>query len=182
MKAIIFDFGGIIALQKGLFYIPIFPDVEMWHKAESGEIPEEEFWKKLEEYYHKSTDEVLQMLFDEKELNAPLMEFLKSKKDRMKFAFINNGLDKLMARFVKEWNLGSFFEVMINSAKERLSKPDPKIFSLACERLSLPSSDCVYVGRKEHYVETAQDLGMKGFVYKDFEDFRNQIKQLGLLL
>ncbi len=182
MKALIFDFGGVISLPKGPYYIPIFPDTEMWHKAENGEIPEEDFWKKLAEYYHKSIDEVLQMLFDEKQLNLPLIDFLKNKKSQMKFAFINNGLDKLMEKFIKEWNLGSFFEVMINSAKERISKPDPRIFSLACERLKLAPSDCIYIGRKEHYVNTAQSLEMRGFVYKDFEDFKNQIQQLGLFL
>jgi len=182
MKALIFDFGGIISLPKGLFYIPIFPDTEMWHKAESGEIPEEDFWRKLAEYYQKSEEEVLQMLFDEKQLNLPLIEFLKSKKNQMKFAFINNGLDRLMEKFINEWVLGSFFDVMINSAKERLSKPDPKIFNLACERLNLSPSDCVYIGRKEHYVDTARSLGMRGFVYNDFENFKSQIQQLGLLL
>ena len=178
MKAIIFDFGGVISLQKGLYYVPIFPDVEMWHQAEEGKIAEDDFWKKIEEYYHKSADEVIRMLFEERELNAPLIEFLKSKKPGMKFAFINNGLTRLTEKLAGEWKLGEVFDVMIISSKEKLAKPDPKIFLLACERLGVKPEECLYVGKKEGYVEVAQSLGMRGFVYKDFEDFKSQV--LGL--
>jgi len=68
--------------------------------------------------------------------------------------------------------------VMIISSKEKLSKPDPKIFLLACERLGVKPEDCVFIGRKESYVEVAQSLGMKGFVYEDFSSFKSQISQL----
>ena len=178
MKAIIFDFGGVIALQKGLYYVPIFPDTEMWHQAESGEIPEDDFWRKLEEYYHKSEDEILQMLLGEREPNIPLLGFLKSKKPQMKFGFINNGLSKLTEKLIDEWKLGDVFDTMVISSKEKLSKPDPKIFLLACERLGVKPEECIYVGRKEGYVETAQSLGMRGFLYKDFTDFETQVSGL----
>lgn len=178
MKAIIFDFGGVIALQKELYYIPIYPDAEEWHKAESGEIPEEDFWKKLEDYYHKNTDELLKMLFEERKVNSELIEFLKTKKGQLRFGFINNGLSKLVNKMVDEWKLGESFDVMLCSSNEKLSKPDPKIFLLACEKLELTPQDCIFVGRKESYVEIAQSLGMKGFVYKDFEDFKTQLSGL----
>ena len=175
MKAIIFDFGGVIALQKGLYYVPIFPDAEMWHQAEEGKIAEDDFWKKLEEYYHKTVDEIMQMLFAERELNVALIEFLKSKKPQMKFGFINNGLSRLTEKIAEEWKLGEVFEVMIISSKEKLAKPDPKIFLLACERLGVKPEECIYVGRKENYVNIAQSLGMKSFVYENFENFQKQI-------
>jgi len=178
MKAIIFDFGGVIALHGGLYYVPIFPDTDTWHQAESGQIPEEELWWKLEEYYHKSTDELLQMLLNERKLNQPLVEFLKSKKSQFKFGFINNGLQKLTEKMIEEWKLGEVFEAMIISSKEKLSKPDPKIFLLACERLGVTPEDCLFVGRKENYVQVALSLGMRGFLYKDFEDFKNQVAPL----
>jgi len=178
MKAIIFDFGGVVALHKGLYYVPIFSDVEMWHQAENGEIPEEEFWKRLEAYYHKNSDEILKMLVSERELNLPLIEFLKEKKKDLKLGFINNGLSRLTEKLVKDWGLEKLFEVMIISSKEKLSKPDPKIFLLACERLGVKPEDCVFIGRKESYVEVAQSLGMKGFVYEDFSSFKSQISQL----
>lgn len=178
MKAVIFDFGGVIALPQGLYYVPIFPDTEMWHQAESGEIPEDEFWKKLEEYYHKSAGEIMQMLFEERELNIPLIEFLKSRKTQMKFGFINNGLSKLTEKLIGEWKLGEVFDVMIISSKEKLSKPDPKIFLLTCERLGVKPEECIFVGRKESYVDIAQSLGMRGFVYKDIEDFKTLVSEL----
>lgn len=178
MKAIIFDFGGVVSLQKGLYYVPIFPDAEMWHQAEEGKIAEDDFWKKLEEYYHKTADEIMRMLFEERELNIALIEFLRTKKPQMKFGFINNGLSRLTEKLAGEWKLGEVFDAMIISSKEKLAKPDPKIFLLTCERLGAKPEECVYVGRKEGYVEMAQSLGMRGFVYKDFTDFESQVSGL----
>ena len=115
------------------------------------------------------------MLFEERGLNAALIEFLKSKKPQMKFGFINNGLSKLTEKIAGEWKLGEVFDVMIISSKEKLAKPDPKIFLLACERLGVSPQECIFVGRKENYVNIAQSLGMKSFVYENFENFQKQI-------
>jgi len=174
MKAIIFDYGGVIALHKEP-YVPIYPDTEAWHQAEKGEIPEEEFWKRLEEYYHKTTAELLQMLFDERELNKPLIEYLRENKGKYKLATINNGLAKILGKMIAEWNLNEVFDVIICSATERLVKPDPKIFLLACERLGLKPEDCLFVSKKESYVEVVQSLGMKGLVYEGLEEFKKHL-------
>lgn len=178
MKAIIFDLGGVIALQKNLYYVPIFPDVELWKKAEKGEINEAELWQSLENYHKKTSQELIESLFNEREKNTELLAFLKEKKSEIKLGFINNGLSGMMDKMVKEWKLGDIFDVMLNSSKEKVSKPDPKIYLLASEKLGVKPEDCLYVGKKESYVDIAMSLGMKGLVYKDFVDFKNQISNL----
>lgn len=174
-KALIFDFGGVVAQRKGLYYIPIFPDDEMWHKAEKGEIPEEEFWKQLENYYHKTTEELVKTLFDEIGLNQLLIDFLNTIKSQYKLGIINNGLYQVLERAITEWKLKDVFEVILNSAKEKVSKPDPKIYLETCEKLGVSAEECIYITKKESYLETTQALGMRGFVYSDFTDFKNQI-------
>jgi len=182
-KALILDFGGVIALIKGLYYVPVFPDDEMWRKAEKGEVSEGEFWQKLEKYHGKSTEELIEMLLEERKLNQPVVDFLKSIKGKLKMVTINNGLFKVMERMVKEWGLSEVFDVILNSSQEKLSKPDSKIFLLACERLGVKPEECVYVAKKESYLEVAQSLNMKGFVYSNPADFKEQILNLtGLMV
>jgi len=120
---------------------------------------------------------------EERKLNQPVVDFLKSIKGKLKMVTINNGLFKVMERMVKEWGLSEVFDVILNSSQEKLSKPDSKIFLLACERLGVKPEECVYVAKKESYLEVAQSLNMKGFVYSNPADFKEQILNLtGLMV
>jgi len=178
MKAILLDFGGIISLHKGLYYIPIYPDTDEWHKVEKGEIPEEEFWKKLEKFYQKSTEEILDMLVKEREPNTKLLDFLKEIKPKIKTGFITNSLSKLTRRLVEEWKLKEIFEVMVISSEEKLAKPDPQIFLLSLQKLKVSPEECLYVGKKGSYVDVALSLGMRSFLYCNFDDFKERILRI----
>jgi putative hydrolase of the HAD superfamily len=47
------------------------------------------------------------------------------------------------------------------SSRERLKKPDPRIFSLACERLGVKPKDCLYIADGENYeLATATKVGL----------------------
>jgi putative hydrolase of the HAD superfamily len=41
---------------------------------------------------------------------------------------------------------GGLFDATVFSCTEGLSKPDPRIYELACERLGVEASDCLFVG------------------------------------
>lgn len=177
MKALILDYGGVIALRKPGEFIPIFPDFELWDKAARGEVPEDLLWNKVSEFTGKTKNELLNILFQERELNQPVFDFLKRNKHKFRLGIINNGLYSMLGKAIEEWKLDELFDVIINSAREKLSKPDPKIFLLACERLKVPPKECVFIDDKEKHVNTAICLGMKGFVYTDFFSFKNRIEK-----
>lgn len=60
-----------------------------------------------------------------------------------------------------ETPLARFFETAVFSSRERLTKPDPQIFRLACERLGLAPEVCVYIADGEnHELTAAAKLGM----------------------
>lgn len=178
MKALILDYGGIIALRKKGELVPIFPDFELWDKAARGEVEEDILWKKVEEHTGKTKNELLDILFRERELNLPVFDFLIKNKNKFKLGIINNGLYSMLEKAIKEWELNNLFDVIINSAKEKISKPDPKIFLLACNKLKLEPKDCVFVDDKEKHVNAAILLGMRGFIYTDFDNFKKEIETL----
>jgi len=52
-------------------------------------------------------------------------------------------------------------ESPIFSSRERLKKPDPRIYQIACERLGVAPRDCLYIGDGEnHELKAAADFGM----------------------
>lgn len=58
---------------------------------------------------------------------------------------VSNSEGKLDALFAR-LDLAQYFEIVVDSAIEGVSKPDPEIFRRAMARLSVSASDCVYLG------------------------------------
>ena len=73
------------------------------------------------------------------------LEELASRK--MAFGVVTNGRDEASARRVLEQaRLAGFFPVVVASGTEGFSKPDPRIFRRALERLGARPEETIYVG------------------------------------
>jgi putative hydrolase of the HAD superfamily len=60
-----------------------------------------------------------------------------------------------------ETEFADLVESPIFSSCERLKKPDPRIYHLACERLGVAPEDCLYIADGEnHELKAAADFGM----------------------
>lgn len=60
-----------------------------------------------------------------------------------------------------ESEFANLIESPIFSSRERLKKPDPRIYYLACERLGVAPKDCLYIADGENYeLEGAAASGM----------------------
>jgi putative hydrolase of the HAD superfamily len=53
------------------------------------------------------------------------------------------------------------FDVIIDSSRVGLRKPDPAIYQLTCERLGVQPRDCLFIDDLECNVDAARDLGME---------------------
>ena len=54
----------------------------------------------------------------------------------------------------------SFFDVFIESSIVGMRKPDPRIYRLACEQLSIEPHQAVFLDDIGHNLKPARDLGM----------------------
>ncbi|MGH7794366.1 MAG: HAD family hydrolase, partial [Candidatus Binatia bacterium] len=54
-----------------------------------------------------------------------------------------------------ETAFANLFDSLIFSSRERLKKPDPRIYHLACERLGVAPEQCLYIADGENYELTA---------------------------
>jgi len=57
-------------------------------------------------------------------------------------------------------SLRHLFDLVVESAVEGMRKPDPRIFSIACERLKIAPSDAVFLDDIGTNLKTARSLGM----------------------
>src|SRR5207249_8571013 len=64
--------------------------------------------------------------------------------NRIAQQLLNRDPDSLAATFAH------LFDSAIFSSRERLKKPDPRIYQLACERLGVRPEDCLYINDGEN--------------------------------
>jgi putative hydrolase of the HAD superfamily len=132
---------------------------------ERGEIPEAEFWARLERHLgtHFDLDRLRALFFELLQPNPPMVELVRELgASGIRAALLTNN--------VREWEslwrsklpeVDELFEVIVDSAFVGLRKPDPAIYSLTLERLGgVAPERCVFVDDLDVNCETARELGM----------------------
>ena len=64
------------------------------------------------------------------------------------------------------------------SAFERLTKPDRRIYELLCDRYGLKPEECVFIDDQEKNIEAAEKFGMKGIVFKPYEQSNRELEEI----
>ena len=74
----------------------------------------------------------------------------------------------------------SWFGGIVVSGKERVVKPDPRIFRILLERYDIDPVDAVYIDDAQYNVAAAAGLGMRALVFTSPERLRNDLAALAL--
>jgi putative hydrolase of the HAD superfamily len=73
-------------------------------------------------------------------------EILNYLKPRYRMHIITNGFEEIQAKKLRNSNIHSFFEHVINSEMAGVKKPDPRIFHLALERTGVLPNKALMIG------------------------------------
>lgn len=84
-------------------------------------------------------------------------------KRHYRIALVSNFYGNLKT-VLADFQLDNLFECVIESAVVGVKKPDPEIFKLACQKLDLPTKDCVVVGDSlKKDMEPALSIGCRAY-------------------
>ena len=109
--------------------------------------------------------------------NEQLLNFIREEKQNgSKIAVLSNVAQYSFNQFFSKEEQAELFDELVLSGNEGVSKPDVRIFEIACERLGENPENCVFVDDSPENILAAEKLGMRGIVYVDFEGFESQIK------
>ncbi len=188
IEAVIWDFGGVFTTspfeafnrfeaERGLPHNLIRtvnstnPDTNAWALFERNEIDsaafDQRFAIEAKALGHSLRGaEVLPLLSGD--IRPAVVAALKLCKARFKVGCITNNVaagegagmasSSVKAKAVSE--IMQHFDVVIESSKAGLRKPDPRIYQMMCERIGLPASACVYLDDLGVNCKPAAALGM----------------------
>ncbi len=74
----------------------------------------------------------------------------------------------------------SWFAGIVVSGKERVAKPDPRIFRILLERYDVEPHDALYIDDAPHNVAAAEALGLRAIQFAAPEPLRRDLAEFGL--
>jgi len=188
IKAVLWDFGGVLTTSPFEAFnrfeaehgIPIDfirginatnPTTNAWAQFESSRISVEEFDAAFRDESSAAGHpvggrQVIELLSGE--LRPRMVNALRACKERFKVACLTNnvksgegpGVARSAERAARIEAVMELFDVVIESSKEGIRKPDPQFYLLACEKLAIEPGDAVFLDDLGINLKPARALGM----------------------
>jgi putative hydrolase of the HAD superfamily len=105
------------------------------------------------------------------DVNEPMVAWLRRARDEhgLRLALLTNNVREWEPRWRAMLPVDELFEVVVDSSRVGLRKPDPRIYELTLERLGLPAEACLFVDDIEHNIDAARALGLRAVWFQDTE-------------
>ena len=196
IKAIIFDFGGVLlrttdftpreqlAARLGMSRNELEELIfggESGDQAQRGEITVQQHWSNLAAQLHCSRNELIILVeefFAKDELDHSLLDYIRTLHASYKTGLLSNAFDDLRQIITERWHFEDAFDDMIISAEVGLVKPDARIFLLAVEQLGVEASHAVFVDDMQRNIEGAKNVGLVGIHFKNPLQVRGEVDNL----
>lgn len=170
IRGVIFDCFDVLVRGSLDYFLSLTPPEKRRiisdynQAADYGYIPEADYVAKLAEVLEKPVSEIRTLMSQRHIVDRDMLELVRSLRGRFKLGMLSNASSKkVMTEFFSPEQL-SWFDAIIVSGEEHITKPAPEIFTLTAERLGLAPDECVMIDDKPYNVEGASLVGMKGIV------------------
>jgi putative hydrolase of the HAD superfamily len=195
ITTIIFDVGGVLVkgnskyfFEKTAEYLGVEePDMErkkdVWDDMQRGEIGLQDTIKEI--YGIPISDEDMEKIIDiwgkNWELDEEMVEFAKNLKKNYRL-FILSNVDRESIEKFKDLHLKrlNFVEEKFHSWKLGMIKPDREIYEYVLEKIGAEPEECVFIDDRPENIEGAEKVGIHGIVFKNREQLKNELKNLGV--
>lgn len=185
VQVIFFDFGGVIArmdreetrrleekygLPRGSLLDALY-NIPEWQEAERGRIPEEQWIRAVERRLDELAGRPIPEIRQDwhivwRQLDHEMLALVERLRQRYRVGIISNSTLRLEKELIEGNGIHHLFEVVVNSARERVAKPDPRIFLIAAERMGVPPSACLHIDDLIQNVQGARQAGFQAVLHR----------------
>ncbi len=202
IRAVFFDFGGVLG-QWDRAYVAAF-ETEYglaeggvlralygtlgWREVEVGSIAVDDWLAEVETALAKaanrpvpSAHSVWSRLWND--MDHDVIGLARRLRSTHKVGVLSNTTLMLEEQVLMPNGIFDMWDVIINSARVGIAKPDAGIYQAAAAAVGLPPEACVHIDDLENNVRGAEEAGFKGILHKgDFGQLTESLKALGIAL
>jgi putative hydrolase of the HAD superfamily len=206
LDGVIFDLGGVMTeplfrhrsdvppeyLGLVAFFLTEFRDhyhlptgAHDLHLLEIGKIGDDEFFERMSARYAEAGNEPVDPREAQKVIFgrgmvacAAMADAVRQIRDAgYKTAMLTNISREGESLFRELFPVDELFDVVVDSSKVGLRKPDPEIYRLTCDRLGIPPERCLFIDDLLCNVEAAGALGMQTILCLDPVEVADEVVQ-----
>jgi epoxide hydrolase-like predicted phosphatase len=185
VRAVVFDIGGVLELTPDLGVrerweqrLGLQPgELEarargVWEAGAVGAISEREVHRRVGDLLgldEPRVDAFMRDLWTEYlgTLNVELADYCRSLRPRYRTAIISNSFVGARSREQERYHFDEITDLIVYSHEVGMSKPDPRIYRLACARLGVRPAETVFVDDNELMVDGARAVGIQAVLFED---------------
>ncbi len=195
IKAIIFDYGGVLSEEPSLSkFCDFFAQknkidpkkfrytfLENWGYARIGELKADDFWINVATTFNISPRRLRAECIDFFTIREGMLEFVrKLKKNNYKLALISNNIDDLFEETIQKYNLRKYFDVILTSYETKVAKPDLRIYQMALQKIGFKPDEILFIDDMKNNLMPAQKLGMHSVLFTGIPALKTELMMYGI--
>ena len=182
IRAVIFDCFGVLTTDTWRAFLDSLPqdiDREPAHEAnrayDAGLLTTQEFLGKIQASTGRKPRQVEELSSNEIVKNTQLLSYISELKQTYKIGIISNiATPWIQDAFLSPDEL-ELFDTLVLSYEAGMTKPDPRIYRLACQRLEIEPEEAVFIDDIDRFCRAAEAEGMRAIVYSDFAQLKQDL-------
>ena len=196
IAAVVFDIGGVLEVTPSLGLTETWEsrlgleagDInrrmeDIWEAGSIGAVSEDDVHRALTErlgFDERQLEEFMSWLWREYlgTANTELIEYARQLRPRYRTGIVSNSFVGAREREQAAYGFEDLVDDIIYSHECGLSKPDPRIYALACERLRVEPGQMVFVDDYAPCVEGARKAGIHAVLFRDNAQTIKDIERL----
>lgn len=187
MEVILFDFFGVLStpVYKYVFEKYISEaEQAVWIKKlddlDLGNLSESRLVEQIAKHTGIAESEIFEAAKAAPKVNEELFNIIEnSLSKRFTIGLLTNIPRNILERIISDKL--PLFDITLVSSDLKLVKPSREIFDKAIEKCAVPPQEILFIDDSEKNIAAAQELGIKGIVYKDLPELLTDFKKLQIL-
>lgn len=188
MKAVIFDFFGVICSEITPFVLPRYMSPQeaadykatLVEEADLGHIDLPDVLDLLSQRTGVSAAQLLTEFWAHVNINPAMVALIESLRGRYKVALLSNAMNPFLRQVMAKYSLERLFDVIVISAEVELTKPNPAIYHLVLDKLGVAPAEAIFTDDNQINIAAAQGMGLNAVLFTGVETLQAELAARGI--